>query len=498
MPRRAGVQFDVLALLAVAATLHSVPARYAEYGFGGVVLVARGNRVILHRGYGLADRERKIPNTPATRFPIASITKSFTAAAILQLADAGKLALDDPIPPHGFTIRQLLTHTSGLPPEEDGATLQTVKLKAPPGTKEIYSNFGYNVLATIVENASGEKFSVYVTNHLTHGLPQTNFEMTNIAVGYAGSEDEPEATKPPTYAAKFGSGAMVSTAADLFAWSKRAPKQFVWEAEKTEDGRRVLESGGDWDGYKSDLRVYPDDGVTIVVLANVRPNTMRWNPTLIRNLERVLFKSRIPFLPPHVGRASARPPTGNYGAFRIKSNGEILSVQALTQPAVDVLAYPHGQRPNELRDLDDDTRALLDILQAADQTKIASIAETQQSVPTFATWWQQRIASKYGALKAAIILGTAPKGPSRWETYVKLDLERGAEMVRVVRRRGTLKLTAIGTGGDAPFAAAFRPIGGGAFASFDVPAEEIVTLTAKNDAIVVRRGETEVRATLAP
>ena len=94
-----------------------------EDGFSGAILVARGDRILLRRAAGFADRERKIPNTPDTKFSIESITKQFTAAAILLLVEDGKVALSDPIAKYypdlpeawrDITIRQLLTHSSGI------------------------------------------------------------------------------------------------------------------------------------------------------------------------------------------------------------------------------------------------------------------------------------------------------------------------------------------------------------------------------------------------
>ena len=92
--------------------------------FSGAVLVARGGKPVFRKGFGLANREWNIPNDPETKFRIGSITKQFTATAILQLAEAGKLSVDDPVSKHypgappawsGITIRHLLTHTSGIP-----------------------------------------------------------------------------------------------------------------------------------------------------------------------------------------------------------------------------------------------------------------------------------------------------------------------------------------------------------------------------------------------
>ena len=114
-----------------------------EDGFSGVILVARGDKVLLRRAAGLADRERDVPNTPEIRFPLASVTKQFTAAAIMLLVQDSKISLADPIskyfaasPPEwkDVTIKHLLTHGSGMG-DRNGAALLSV-----PGTDFEYAN----------------------------------------------------------------------------------------------------------------------------------------------------------------------------------------------------------------------------------------------------------------------------------------------------------------------------------------------------------------------
>src|SRR5665213_1644478 len=154
-----------------------------EDGFSGVILVARGNRVLVHKASGLADRERNIRNTVETKFPLESITKQFTTAAILLLAEDGKLSLSDSIakyypaiPPawKDITIAQLLTHSSGI---DNGAVnfqsyrdfvLQSAKspLAFAPGTDILYSNAGYGLLTAVIENVSGKNCADFVQSRI--------------------------------------------------------------------------------------------------------------------------------------------------------------------------------------------------------------------------------------------------------------------------------------------------------------------------------------------
>ncbi len=160
---------------------HLVP-----WGFSGVVAVQRGNELLLHKGYGLADRETGLAVDTGSVFPLSSLSKQFTAALILRLAADGKLDLDDiisrslrrvPEDKAGITVRQLLQHTSGLP--EDSASAATSAdrsaavaavlaspLLAEPGTAFSYSNAGYVLLAAIAEEAAGATYRSLLAEHI--------------------------------------------------------------------------------------------------------------------------------------------------------------------------------------------------------------------------------------------------------------------------------------------------------------------------------------------
>ena len=179
-------------------------------------LVHRGE-LLWGKGYGLANVEQGTPVTLDTRFRIASITKTFTATAIMQLRDAGKLSLDDPAadyldwfdlryedaPP--ITIRNLLTHTSGLPRDahrpmwtdrrgvpldEFVETTRKRQPTRPPYDKFAYSNLGYSVLGSVIEAVTGDSWANYVQQHIldplgmddTHPIPSA--DDSQLAVGY--------------------------------------------------------------------------------------------------------------------------------------------------------------------------------------------------------------------------------------------------------------------------------------------------------------------------
>jgi CubicO group peptidase (beta-lactamase class C family) len=193
--------------------------------FSGVVLVAKGERTIFHRAYGLADRSWRIPNRLDTRFNLASMNKMFTAVAIAQLIEAGKLHLEDTLgtilpdypnkeAARSITIAHLLSHTAGLRmlfdrPEFDRRKRYRTSsdyfplfaaepLLFEPGTASAYSNEGFVVLGAIVEKLSGSSYFDYVRERIFQpsGMSHTDSYaiddvVPNLAVGYARYEDDP-------------------------------------------------------------------------------------------------------------------------------------------------------------------------------------------------------------------------------------------------------------------------------------------------------------------
>lgn len=165
-----------------------IEARMAELsaaGYTGGLLVAKGGAVLLENGYGLANRERKVPFTRETVFDIGSLTKVLTRIALLQLSERGKIQLDDSLAKYfkvpankaGITIRQLMDHKSGLVGEiaRDPERITrdemlnrafSTKLVSEPGKEEHYSNVGYSLLAAIIESVSGQSYEQYLGEHI--------------------------------------------------------------------------------------------------------------------------------------------------------------------------------------------------------------------------------------------------------------------------------------------------------------------------------------------
>lgn len=170
--------------------------RLSGFGFSGCVLVSRNGTVLLRKGYGLAEDGTNVPLRPETLFDIGSLSKNFTAAAILRLESDGKLRVGDPISrflpdlpedKRAISIHQLLTHTSGVTGPDAGyraiSKAQAIQeilarpLGTRPGTAWAYSNAGYVLLAAIIESASGETYEDYLQGHIFQraGLKSTGF-----------------------------------------------------------------------------------------------------------------------------------------------------------------------------------------------------------------------------------------------------------------------------------------------------------------------------------
>lgn len=228
-------------------------AENAADRFSGVVLVARGDEVLLREGYGWAHRGLGVAFTPEHRFQIASLTKQFTAAAILKLQDEGVLTVHDPVCrwirpcPDAWaqvTLHQLMTHTAGVPElitrrdyaltsrreqtmREQTAASAALPLDFPPGTQFRYSNGGYQLLGDVIERASGRPYAEYLRVAFFEplGMAGTGYEdgrgvNEGLAQGYdfiGGTISEPAWRDPSVIGA---AGGLYSNADDLLAWTR--------------------------------------------------------------------------------------------------------------------------------------------------------------------------------------------------------------------------------------------------------------------------------------
>ncbi|CAH1212133.1 Penicillin-binding protein 4* [Paenibacillus plantiphilus] len=227
-----------------------VDALLHKFEFSGSVLLAKKGNILVRKGYGMANLQKKSPNTPDTIFQIGSITKQFTALAIMQLQEQGKLNVKDPIHeylpdyPHGdvITIHHLLTHTSGIPNfttfpdflermgqqmtvEQSLDKFKDEPLNFEPGRHLYHSNSGYIVLGAIIERVSKQTYENYIHEHIfkplgmnDSGLRDGGIADKQYAVGYTYGLDTPSEEAP--FVAMSSSGGIYSTIDDLYKWDR--------------------------------------------------------------------------------------------------------------------------------------------------------------------------------------------------------------------------------------------------------------------------------------
>ena len=289
--------------------------------FMGSVLVARDGQVLLDKGYGAANLEWQIPDSPEAKFRLGSMTKQFTAASILLLEERGKLKTDDPVkkymadaPPawDKITIYDLLTHTSGIPnftsfpdyhsseatpatPEKLVARFRDKPLDFQPGEKWSYSNSGYVLLGYLIEKISGKSYRDFVEENLLKplamndsGYDSNSAIILHRADGYSPGPDGPVNAGYIDMSIPFSAGALYSTTHDLLRWEqglfggkvlspaslKKMTTPFKENyacglAVRTVNGRTEFEHGGGIEGFNTDMAYYPDDKLTVIVLANL-------------------------------------------------------------------------------------------------------------------------------------------------------------------------------------------------------------------------------------
>ena len=288
---------------------------------GLAIGVVEDGRIVYARGFGYANLARHTRFEPSTQTYVGSISKQFTAAAVLLLVQDGKLKLDDPVTRYvpeltiakGVTIRELLDQTAGLPDELalqgiDQDRTKTIKLSdliaamnklqplSPPGSQYRYNNFNYAIAGLIVERVSGIPLSDYLEQHVFIPLAMNQTFLAGDrgispqhAVGYTGSPGSFTPAKPWDPAWLFGDGGVVTNVYDLAKWDIGFPLVLRVDAEREmftpsgapgalqyglgwvvdeRGGKRYVWHNGEIAGYHAMNALLPDDHVAVIVLAN--------------------------------------------------------------------------------------------------------------------------------------------------------------------------------------------------------------------------------------
>ncbi len=299
--------------------------------FAGAVLLAKDGKAIFTGAYGMADREKKIPNTLNTKFRIGSMNKMFTAVSILQLVQAGKIALHDPVGKYltdypnkeiatKVTIQHLLTHTGGtgdfFGPQFEAHRLELKTLqdylklygeRAPefePGSRWVYSNYGFLMLGVIVERVSGKSYYDYVSENIympagmtfSGSFPEDQ-NVPDRSIGYTqfgGEGVRPNTDTLPYRGTSAGGG--YCTVEDFLRFANALTNHKLLNAQNSEllttgkvdtprgdkyafgfmdnaagTAMRHFGHGGGAPGMNGDLQIFPQTGYVIVVLSNLDP-----------------------------------------------------------------------------------------------------------------------------------------------------------------------------------------------------------------------------------
>jgi CubicO group peptidase (beta-lactamase class C family) len=288
--------------------------------------VVRAGKLVQAKGYGKASLELDVPATAATLYGLGSISKQFTATAIMLLVEAGKIALDERLANHfgwlpkewaDVTVRHLLTHTSGIPEQQwKGGILEFDRFEqdqrevvktafglpmlAKPGEKFAYSNVGYRLLGMLIEKVSGQSYWDYLSEHIFRpiGMEATRNSdpktvILNRARGYGISGSQHENREPVTASSAFAQGALISSVLDMVKWDaalnsegllRRATLDQMWTPARLNDGttypygfgwylrpipgHRTVAHGGGLPGFATFIWRFIDDQLTVIVLAN--------------------------------------------------------------------------------------------------------------------------------------------------------------------------------------------------------------------------------------
>jgi CubicO group peptidase (beta-lactamase class C family) len=346
----------------------------ANKQFMGAVLVARGDEVLLSKGYGSANLEWDIPNTSTTRFRLASVTKQFTAAAILILEERGKLKVEDTIKKHlpdapaawdKVTLFHLLTHTSGIPSAigvpadpfrtaiattaDNVALVRDKPLDFEPGTNWRYSNSGYVLLGYLIERISGQTYEAFLRDNIFTplGMKDSGYDWNSTVIarrasGYSPGPGGPVNSSFVDMSRPHAAGSLYSTVEDLLRWEQglfggkllsqatvdkmttpfRNNYAFGLQV-RTAGTRKLIDHSGGIQGFNTMLAHYPESKVTIAVLGNLTGPAPAQITTLMARLahgEDLKLLSERKEIPPLAPDMLAR----YVGTYRLPAGGTML------------------------------------------------------------------------------------------------------------------------------------------------------------------------------
>ena len=366
--------------------------------FSGTVLVAKDGKPVYRQGFGYANRELDVEMKPEHLLRLGSITKQFTGAAILQLAEQGKLSVSDPVSKYyaaapaawsKITIQHLLNHRSGIPsytglpgffqkqstlartPEEIVQLTQDMPLEFEPGSQFAYNNTGYVLLGYIIEKVSGQTYEDYLQQHIFTplGLAHTGYDSSKAllpgrAAGYGFADGKWNNSDYISMTLPHAAGSLYANVDDLLTWQDAlfagkvvSPASFAAMTTDYGNGYGYGIGAGDFQGHKSIrhsggipgfstyMSRFPDDGMTFIVLSNLESAPSN---RIANELARLWLGLPAPPPPAALVAVDVKPEVldrylGVYELMKdfnitITRNGGVLSAQATGQEAFTLTA----------------------------------------------------------------------------------------------------------------------------------------------------------------
>jgi len=509
----------------LAAKFDKYLSRITPFGFSGAFLAARDKKIFFNKGYGLAIREKSIPNTADTVFCVGSITKQFTAAAIMTLEMKGKLKTEHSITEYfsnvpkdkqQVTLHNLLTHTAGVInfTGEDYVVAyrdETVKkaLDAPllflPETRYEYSNAGYSLLGAIVEIVSGQPYEEYLHEHLFKpsrmfftGYRIPNWHKRTVATWYLGEKsfrlNLSEHDQPHWNV--IGNGEILSTTNDMHKWylalkgdkilSAEAKKKlftpfmnnyaYGWSILATERGKVIQHDGGSDLGSSALFTWFVDHDTLTVLFCNQSYGKNPLISPLRDKIERLLFGKEVGF-PPITRKSRLSDMKSFKGTYRLPTGGQLilqidagyLTLTAVGQDAVNSVFSLSNENTAELNDLTNRTVRMVNAVLKGDYEYGKKELNDEERMKGWRRLLLDRLSiseNKVNQIETIILGGlTWPRSEDTMEIVVKVTRDKYEVRFGLLWRNG--KLWGLTTGPDT-FTMRVLPISTRIYAGYDL------------------------------
>ncbi|MCG8327849.1 MAG: beta-lactamase family protein [Chitinophagales bacterium] len=478
-----------------AKTIDSYFERLESFGLSGSLLIGNKDEILFQAEYGSPASENHIERA----YLVGSLTKQFTATAILYLEQQGLLNTQDKLADHlrdipsdksGISIHQLLTHTAGLADgywdEHPSLTakqyieLMLAKpLESSPGQRFSYSNFGYHLLAIVIEVVSNKNYEQFLVEELflPNGLKCTGFNLVDwqkeqIATytdwtteGYEQYLKNP--LDRPIYLQPEGSGGLLSTTKDLYKWYQlifhsqkilspssrqkllRIEQEYYgygWEIYPTLRGTQLIEHGGydSWVGVVTGLYHYVDEDIVVIFLGNTHMSQLLLKEDLMNTIESLIFGGTVAMPPkPIQMEVKAENHLGVYGkgeraiSFSKGRKGHQIRLRTKDEQSIQKLLFPHLNDPT--KNTDAQLAYIFDLLKLRNYEPLKDVLLYQSSfdrvLNRYTTIWNQ-LNQMMGVYQGVNVLHTKAgqyEGKFELQLYIELIFEQGSFFGRAFR-----------------------------------------------------------------